>query len=138
MLLQPKKTKFRKQQKGRLYGKANRGTSVVFGEYGLKATETGWLTQRQIESARRAITGHIKRGGKTWIRVFPDKPITRKPLEVRQGSGKGNVEFYVFPVKAGRIIYELEGVPESLARRAFELAAAKLPFKCVFVKRITL
>ncbi len=134
-MLQPKRTKFRKQQKGRNRGLAHRGSSVAFGEYGLKATGRGRITARQIESARRAMTRHIKRGGKIWIRVFPDKPITQKPLEVRQGKGKGNVEYWVAQIQPGKILYEVQGVPEELAREAFELAAAKIPVPTTFVKR---
>jgi len=134
-MLQPKRTKFRKQHKGRNRGLANRGSSVSFGEYGLKATGRGRMTARQIEAARRAMTRHIKRGGKIWIRVFPDKPITKKPLEVRQGKGKGNVEYWVCQIQPGRMLYEMEGVTEEIAREAFELAAAKLPFSTQFVTR---
>lgn len=134
-MLQPKRTKFRKMQKGRNRGLAHRGSKVSFGEYGLKCTGRGRITARQIEAARRAMTRHIKRGGKIWIRVFPDKPITQKPLEVRQGKGKGNVEYWVAQVLPGKILYEVEGVPEELAREAFELAAAKLPLPTTFVKR---
>ena len=134
-MLQPKRTKYRKQHKGRNRGLAQRANSVDFGEYGLKALARGRLTSRQIESARRAMTRHIKRGGKIWIRVFPDKPITKKPLEVRQGKGKGNVEYWCALVQPGRVMFELSGVDEELARRAFELGAAKLPVKCIFVKR---
>ncbi len=134
-MLQPKRTKFRKVQKGRNRGLAHRGSKVSFGEYGLKCTGRGRITARQIEAARRAMTRHIKRGGKIWIRVFPDKPITEKPLEVRQGKGKGNVEYWVAQVLPGKILYEVEGVPEELAREAFELAAAKLPLPTTFVKR---
>ena len=134
-MLQPKRTKFRKQMKGRNRGLAQRGSDVSFGEYGLKATERGRLTARQIEAARRAMTRHIKRGGKIWIRVFPDKPITKKPLEVRQGKGKGNVEYWVCLIQPGRVLYEMEGVTEEVAREAFRLAAAKLPFPTTFVKR---
>ena len=134
-MLQPKRTKFRKQHKGRNRGLANRGSSVSFGEYGLKATGRGRMTARQIEAARRAMTRHIKRGGKIWIRVFPDKPITKKPLEVRQGKGKGNVEYWVCQVQPGRMLYEMEGVTEEIAREAFSLAAAKLPFQTQFVTR---
>ena len=134
-MLQPKRTKFRKQMKGRNRGLANRGDKVSFGEYGLKATGRGRLTARQIEAARRAMTRHIKRGGKIWIRVFPDKPITQKPLEVRQGKGKGNVEYWVAQIQPGRVLYEVEGVTEELAREAFALAAAKLPITTIFVKR---
>ena len=134
-MLQPKRTKFRKAQKGRNRGLAHRGSKVSFGEFGLKCTGRGRITARQIEAARRAMTRHIKRGGKIWIRVFPDKPITQKPLEVRQGKGKGNVEYWVCQIQPGRVLYEMEGVPEELAREAFELAAAKLPFKTTFVTR---
>ena len=134
-MLQPKRTKFRKMQKGRNRGLAERGSKVSFGEYALKATGRGRITARQIEAARRAMTRHIKRGGKIWIRVFPDKPITSKPLEVRQGKGKGNVEYWVAQIKPGKVLYEMEGVSEELARDAFSLAAAKLPFPTTFVKR---
>ena len=134
-MLQPKRTKYRKQMKGKNRGLASRGSTVSFGEYGLKATGRGRITARQIEAARRAMTRHIKRGGKIWIRIFPDKPITKKPLEVRQGKGKGNVEYWVCQIQPGRVLYEMEGVPENLAREAFELAAAKLPFKTTFVTR---
>ena len=134
-MLQPKRTKFRKQHKGRNRGLASRGSSVSFGEYGLKATGRGRMTARQIEAARRAMTRHIKRGGKIWIRVFPDKPITKKPLEVRQGKGKGNVEYWVCQIQPGRMLYEMEGVTEEIAREAFSLAAAKLPFQTQFVTR---
>jgi large subunit ribosomal protein L16 len=134
-MLQPKRTKFRKQQKGRNRGLAQSGNQVSFGEYGLKAVDRGRLTSRQIEAARRTITRHVKRGGKMWIRGFPDKPITEKPLEVRQGKGKGNVEYWVALIQPGRMLYEIEGVSEELAREAFKLAAAKLPFKTTFVKR---
>lgn len=134
-MLQPKRTKYRKQFKGRNRGVASRGSKVSFGEYGLKALELGQITARQIEAARRAMSRHIKRGGKVWIRIFPDKPITKKPLEVRQGSGKGNVEFWVALVQPGRVMFEIEGVSEELARQALTLAAAKLPVKTVFVTR---
>lgn len=134
-MLQPKRTKFRKQMKGRNRGLAHRGSDVSFGEYGLKATGRGRMTARQIEAARRAMTRHIKRGGKIWIRVFPDKPISKKPLEVRMGKGKGNVEYWVAQIKPGKMLYEVEGVSEELAREAFTLAAAKLPFDTAFVKR---
>jgi len=134
-MLQPKQTKYRKQHKGRNRGLANSGSAVNFGEYGLKAVGHGRITARQIEAARRAITRHIRRGGKIWIRIFPDKPITKKPLEVRQGKGKGNVEFWVAPVQPGRMLYEVDGVPEALARSAFARAAAKLPVPTVFVHR---
>ena len=134
-MLQPKRTKYRKQQKGRNRGLATRGNKVSFGEFGLQATGRGRLTSRQIEAARRAITRHIKRGGKVWIRVFPDKPITKKPLEVRQGKGKGNVEYWVALIQPGRMLFEVEGVEPELAMAAFRLAAAKLPFLTKFVKR---
>jgi large subunit ribosomal protein L16 len=134
-MLQPKRTKFRKQHKGRNRGLALRGSTVAFGEYGLKATGRGRLTARQIEAARRAMTRHVKRGGKIWIRVFPDKPITKKPLEVRQGKGKGNVEYWVAQIQPGRVLYEMEGVTEDVAREAFRLAAAKLPMATSFVSR---
>jgi large subunit ribosomal protein L16 len=134
-MLQPKRTKYRKQMKGRNRGYATRGIKVSFGEYGLKALELGNITARQIEAARRAMSRHIKRGGKVWIRVFPDKPITKKPLEVRMGSGKGAVELWVAQVQPGKVMFEIEGVPEPLAREAFTLAAAKLPIKTMFVTR---
>ena len=134
-MLQPKRTKFRKQHKGRNRGLAHRGSSVAFGEFGLKSTGRGRITARQIEAGRRAMTRHIKRGGQIWIRVFPDKPITSKPLEVRQGKGKGNVEYWVAQVKPGKVLYEMAGVSEELAREAFSLAAAKLPFGTAFVRR---
>jgi large subunit ribosomal protein L16 len=134
-MLQPKRTKFRKQFKGRNRGLAHRGSSVAFGDYGLKATERGRLTARQIEAARRAMTRFIKRGGKVWIRVFPDKPITQKPLEVRQGKGKGNVEYWVAQIQPGKILYEMDGVTEEIAREAFKLAAAKLPLSTAVVTR---
>ena len=134
-MLQPKRTKFRKQMKGRNRGLAIRGGSVSFGEFGLKAIGRGRLTARQIEAARRAMTRHIKRGGKIWIRVFPDKPISKKPLEVRQGKGKGNVEYWVAQIQPGRVLYEMEGVSEDVAREAFRLAAAKLPMATAFVAR---
>lgn len=137
-MLQPKRTKFRKQQKGRNRGLAVRGSKVSFGEFGLKATGRGRITARQIEAARRAMTRHIKRGGKIWIRVFPDKPISKKPLEVRQGKGKGNVEYWVAQVQPGRMLYEMEGVTEDIAREAFRLAAAKLPVSTTFVSRTVL
>jgi large subunit ribosomal protein L16 len=134
-MLQPKRTKFRKQMKGRNRGLAHRGSTVSFGEFGLKAIGRGRITARQIESARRAMTRHIKRGGKIWIRIFPDKPITQKPLEVRQGKGKGNVEYWVAQIQPGKMLYEVQGVDEQLAREAFELAAAKIPVPTQFVKR---
>lgn len=134
-MLQPKKTKFRKTHKGRNRGIATVANKVSFGEYGLKSVDRGRLTARQIEAARRAMTRHIKRGGKIWIRVFPDKPITTKPLEVRMGKGKGNVEYWVAQIQPGRMLFEMEGVDEELAREAFELAAAKLPIKTTFITR---
>lgn len=134
-MLQPKRTKFRKQQKGRNRGAATRGNKVSFGEFGLKAITRGRLTARQIEAARRAMTRHVKRGGKVWIRIFPDKPITKKPLEVRMGSGKGNVEYWVAQIKPGHVLYEMDGVSETIAREAFRLAAAKLPLRTMFVAR---
>ncbi len=134
-MMQPKRTKFRKQQKGRNRGLATSGNRVSFGEFGLRAVTRGRVTARQIEAARRAITRHIKRGGKIWIRIFPDKPITKKPLEVRQGKGKGNVEYWVAQVQPGRMLYEMQGVDEPIAREAFRLAAAKLPVRTSFVIR---
>lgn len=134
-MLQPKKTKFRKQQKGRNRGVATRGNRVSFGEYGLKATTRGRLTAREIEAARRALTHYIKRGGRVWIRIFPDKPVSKKPLEVRMGKGKGNVEFWVALIKPGAVLYEMEGVREDQAREAFRLAAAKLSVQTAFVTR---
>ena len=134
-MLAPKRVKRRKTHKGRMRGKAYRGSKVSFGDYGLQALEPTWITNRQIESARVAMTRHIKRGGKVWIRIFPDKPITQKPAETRMGTGKGNPEKWVAVVKPGRIMFELEGVPEDVAKRAMELAAAKLPIKCKFVVR---
>jgi len=134
-MLQPKRTKFRKQQKGRNRGLAQVGNRVSFGEFGLKATTRGFVTARQIEAARRAITRYVKRGGKLWIRVFPDKPVTKKPVEVRMGKGKGNVEYWVAPIQPGRVLYEIQGVPEDSAREAFRLAAAKLSVKTTFVSR---
>ncbi|MCO6439876.1 MAG: 50S ribosomal protein L16 [Nitrococcus mobilis] len=137
-MLQPKRTKFRKQQKGRNRGMAMRGDTVAFGEFGLKALTRGPVTARQIEAARRAINRHVRRGGKIWIRIFPDKPITSKPLEVRQGKGKGNVDHWACPIRPGRVLYEIEGVTESVAREAFRRAAAKLPVQTVFVQRTVL
>ena len=134
-MLQPKRTKFRKMRKGRNRGLALRGSKVSFGEFGLKAVGRGRMTARQIEAGRRAMTRRIRRGGKIWIRVFPDKPITSKPLEVRKGKGKGNVEYWVALIQPGKVLYEMQGVPEDVAREALSLAAAKLPFKTVFVKR---
>tara|TARA_B100000497_G_scaffold127171_1_gene168082 strand:+ start:1805 stop:2218 length:414 start_codon:yes stop_codon:yes gene_type:complete len=135
-MLQPKRTKFRKQHKGSNRGLAHRGSTVSFGEFALKAVGRGRMTARQIESARRAMTRRVRRGGQIWIRVFPDKPITQKPLEVRQGKGKGNVEYWVAQIKPGKVLYEMEGVSEAVARDAFRLAAAKLPFPTTFVKRV--
>jgi len=134
-MLQPKRTKFRKQQKGRNRGKALVGNKVSFGEFGLRAAGRGRITARQIEAGRRAITRHVKRGARIWIRIFPDKPISKKPLEVRQGKGKGNVEYWVAQIKPGRMIFEIQGVDEGLAQEAFRLAAAKLPVKTVFAAR---
>jgi large subunit ribosomal protein L16 len=134
-MLQPKRTKFRKQQKGRNRGLALRGSRVSFGEYGLKCTGRGRITARQIEAARRAISRHVKRGGRLWIRVFPDKPISKKPLEVRMGKGKGNPEYWVALVQPGMVLYEIQGVDESLARQAFKLASAKLPVSTEFARR---
>ena len=135
-MLQPARRKFRKEQKGRNTGVATRGASVSFGEYGLKAIGRGRLTARQIESARRAMTRHIKRGGRIWIRIFPDKPISKKPAEVRMGNGKGNPEYWVAEIQPGKVLYEMDGVDEALAREAFRLAAAKLPIETVFVTRL--
>ena len=137
-MLQPNRTKFRKQQKGRNRGLANTGNRVSFGDFGLKATGRGRLTSRQIEAARRTITRHVKRGGKLWIRIFPDKPVSKKPLEVRMGKGKGNVEYWVAQIQPGRVLYEIEGISEELAREAFQLAAAKLPVQTTFVKRMVM
>ena len=135
-MLQPARTKYRKQQKGRNTGVATRGNKVSFGEHGLKATTRGRLTARQLEAARRAMSRHIKRGGRIWIRVFPDKPISQKPAEVRMGNGKGNPEYFVFEIQPGKIIFEMDGVTEPLAREAFALASAKLPFRTIFVHRM--
>ena len=137
-MLQPKKTKFRKQFKGRNHGYATSGNKVSFGEFGLKATTRGQITARQIEAARRAISRAMKRGGKVWIRMFPDKPISKKPLEVRMGGGKGNVEYWTAVIQPGKVLYEIEGVPEESAREAFKLAAAKLPVRTAFVRRTLL
>ena len=134
-MFQPKRTKYRKQQKGRNRGKAMSGNRVSFGDFGLKATSRGRVTARQIEAARRAITRKVRRGAKIWIRIFPDKPVTKKPLEVRQGKGKGNVEYWVAQVQPGRMLYEMQGVDEGLAREAFRLAAAKLSVQTIFVSR---
>jgi large subunit ribosomal protein L16 len=135
-MLMPKKVKHRKQMKGRMTGTAQRGAQISFGEYGLKTLEPGWITDRQIEAARIAMTRHVKRGGKIWIRMFPDKPITKKPAETRMGKGKGAPDHWVAVVKPGRILYEIEGVSEELAREAMRLAAQKLPIKCKFVSRV--
>ena len=134
-MLMPKRVKYRKAQRGRMRGKAQRGSTLSFGEYGLKALDRGQLTARQIEAARRAMTRYVKRGGNIWIRVFPDKPITKKPLEVRQGKGKGNVEYWVAQIQPGRMLYEIAGVTEAIAREAFALAAAKLPLSTTVVHR---
>jgi large subunit ribosomal protein L16 len=134
-MLQPKRVKYRKRQKGRLRGLAVRGNVISFGDYGLQAVEKGWITNRQIEASRVAMTRHIKRGGQVWIRIFPDRPVTRKPAETRMGKGKGTPEGWVAPVKAGRVLFELEGVPQPVARRAMQLAAAKLPVKTKFIVR---
>ena len=135
-MLMPKKVKHRKQMKGRMTGTAQRGAEISFGEYGLKTLEPGWITDRQIEAARIAMTRHVKRGGKIWIRMFPDKPITKKPAETRMGKGKGAPDHWVAVVKPGRILYEIEGVSEEMAREAMRLAAQKLPIKCRFVSRV--
>ena len=135
-MLQPARTKYRKQQKGRNTGNATRGAKVSFGEYGLKATTRGRLTARQLEAARRTLSRHIKRGGRVWIRVFPDKPISRKPAEVRMGNGKGNPEYFVCEIQPGKIIFEMDGVDAALAKEAFALAAAKLPFRTASVHRM--
>ena len=134
-MLQPARTKYRKQQKGRNYGIATRGNKVSFGEWGLKATTRVRLTARQIEAARRAMTRHVKRGGRVWIRIFPDKPVSQKPAEVRMGNGKGNPEYFVAEIQPGKVLYEMDGVDEALARQAFALAAAKLPIRTTFVQR---
>ncbi len=134
-MLQPARRKYRKEHKGRNRGLATRGAAVSFGEFGLKATERGRLTARQIESARRAISRHIKRGGRVWIRIFPDKPISQKPAEVRMGNGKGNPEYWVAEIQPGKVLYEMDGVDETIAREAFALAAAKLPLKTIVVAR---
>jgi large subunit ribosomal protein L16 len=134
-MLQPKRTKFRKMQKGRNRGLAQRGAKISFGEFGLKSTGRGRITARQIEAARRTISRKVKRGGKIWIRIFPDKPITQKPLEVRQGKGKGNVEYWVAQIQPGRVLFEIEGISEDVAREAFSLAASKLPVPTTFVER---
>src|SRR5438874_12934692 len=135
-MLQPARRKFRKEQKGRNTGIATRGNSVAFGDFGLKSTDRGRLTARQIEAARRAISRHVKRGGRIWIRVFPDKPISQKPAEVRMGNGKGNPEYFVTEIQPGKIVFEMDGVTEVLAKEAFALAAAKLPFRTIVVQRM--
>ncbi len=137
-MLQPSRTKYAKRHNGSNRGLARVGNSVCFGEYGMRSKSRGFITSRQIESARRAMTRHMKRGGKVWIRIFPDKPITRKPMEVRQGKGKGNVEYWVAVIKPGKMLYEIEGVDEDLAREAFRLAAAKLPVQVSFIRRTLL
>lgn len=134
-MLSPRRTKFRKQHRGRMRGMAHRGSTINFGEYALQAIECSWMTSRQIEAARRAMTRYVKRGGKIWIRVFPDKPVTMRPAETRMGSGKGNPEFWVAVIKPGRIIFEITGVPEETAREAMRLASFKLPFKTKFIAR---
>ncbi|MDT8392550.1 MAG: 50S ribosomal protein L16 [Bacteroidales bacterium] len=134
-MLQPKKTKFRKQQKGRMKGNAERGNQLAFGSFGIKALEECWLTGRQIEAARQAVTRHMKREGQLWIRIFPDKPVTKKPAEVRMGKGKGSPEYFVARISPGRMLFEAEGVPSDVAREALRLAAQKLPVKCKFVMR---
>lgn len=134
-MLQPKRVKYRKQQRGRMKGRAQRGSTLAFGDYGLKALEPAWITNRQLEAGRVALTRAVKRGGKIWIRVFPDKPFTKKPAETRMGKGKGNPEYWVAVVKPGRIIYEMEGTSEEVAREAFRLAGQKLPIKTRFVSR---
>ncbi len=136
-MLSPKKTKFRKAHKGRIHGKAKGGYSLTFGEYGLKALEPSRITAKQIEAVRKTIQRHVKRAGRLWIKIFPDVPVSLKPAEVRMGSGKGNPEFWVARVKPGRILFEMDGIPESLARSAFSLAASKLPIKVKFIKRIS-
>ena len=135
MVLMPRRVKYRKSQRGKARGLATRGAELTFGEFGLKSTGAGQITARQIEAARRAMTRHLKRGGKVWIRVFPDKPISKKPLEVRMGNGKGNVEYWVAMVQPGRMLYEIEGVTEEIAREAFRLASSKLPVLTTFVAR---
>ena len=136
MPLMPKRVKYRKSQRGKVKGNATRGNTVTFGEFGLQALEPVWMTNRQIEAARIAMTRHIKRGGRIWIRIFPDKPISQKPAEVRMGNGKGNPEYYVAEIQPGKVLYEMDGVDETLAREAFRLAAAKLPISTTFVTRL--
>ena len=135
-MLMPKRVKHRKVQRGRRAGMAKGGTSVSFGDFGLMAEEVCWLTSRQIEAARRAISRHVKRGGRIWIRIFPDKPVSQKPAEVRMGNGKGNPEYYVAEIQPGKVLYEMDGVDETIAREAFALAAAKLPLRTTFVHRL--
>lgn len=135
-MLLPKRTKFRRVHRGRLKGVATKSNKIVFGDFGLQATEPVWLTSRQIEATRRSLTRYVRRTGKIWIRVFPDKPITKKPLEVRQGKGKGNVEYWVCPIKPGKVLYEMEGVDEELAKEAFALASAKMPIATTFIRRV--
>ena len=137
-MLSPKRTKFRKQHRGRMRGMAQRGNEISFGDFALQATEPCWLTSRQIEAARRAMTRYVRRGGKIWIRVFPDKPVTMRPAETRMGSGKGNPEYWVAVVKPGRVVFEIAGVPEATAREAMRLASFKLPFKTNFISRYSL
>ncbi len=137
-MLQPNKVKYRKKQRGRMGGKATRGNSVEFGEYGLSAVDPGWITNRQIEAARVALTRYMKRSGKVWIRIFPDKPVTKKPAETRMGKGKGAPEGWVCVVKPGRVMFEVSGVPEEVAQEAFRLAEHKLPIRCRFVERMTI
>ena len=137
-MLMPKRVKHRKQQRGRMQGQATRGATIAFGEYGLKALEPGWVTNRQIEAARVALTRSLKRGGKVWIRVFPDKPVTKKPAETRMGKGKGAPEFWVAVVKPGRVLFEIEGITRQLTREAFDLGASKLPIKTRFIERYEL
>ncbi|MFS8796234.1 50S ribosomal protein L16 [Synechococcus sp. R70.1] len=134
-MLSPKRTKYRKQQRGRMKGKATRGNRISFGEYGLVALEPAWITARQIEASRRVMSRYVRRGGQIWIRIFPDKPVTRKPAETRMGSGKGNPEYWVCVVKPGRVLFEMGGVPEATAREAMRLAAHKLPIKVKFVTK---
>jgi large subunit ribosomal protein L16 len=136
-MLMPKRTKYRKMMRGRMTGKAGRGATIAFGDYALQALEPAWITSRQIEAARRAITNYLKRGGKVWIRVFPDKPVTQKPAETRMGSGKGNPEFWVAVVKPGRIMFEVGGVPEDRAHDALKRAAMKMPIKCKVISKVT-
>nr|YP_009397486.1 ribosomal protein L16 [Dasyclonium flaccidum]ARW66672.1 ribosomal protein L16 [Dasyclonium flaccidum] len=135
-MLSPKRTKFRKQHRGRMRGKASRGNTIIFGEYGLQAIEPTWLTSRQIEATRRTITRHVKRGGKLWIRAFPDKPVTARPAETRMGSGKGAPEYWVAVIKPGHIIFEISGIPQDIAEQAMKLASYKLPMKTKFIKKI--